>query len=559
MAAVDERLRAPELADNVRMREMPDSQPIRWVISAGTDRYFRVGADLAELARALDGTRGVDDLCATLGDRWDRDRVLGGLGVLETMQVLTDDDGASPPTRQSRIRFIPPLTVQISLIGTAVHRILPGPSTRRMGTAARRLSAVTAAVIAAVAVGCFATLVPTTIDALATTIDLRVLATVIAVSLVATAVHEYMHAWALSRYGGRVNRMGVMLFYLVPAFFCDISDAWTLDSRRRRVVVALAGGSVQAVVFAATAIAGVCARQGGAGDDVVATLALVSATSIVMVVVNLVPFVKLDGYIALMSATDIPNLRDKSLAAFADRVRAVLFGTHAPAPLRRWLPWFGGACTLVPVLLVYLAVSNWSGALAATGAVGDTIVMLLTCYLLLIVVAVIRRTVARARADGAGLMRTVVVGVLGAAVVVGVLGGVDVTRTASVSYLRTGDTTLLVSTDRATLARIGADREVTLLTNGVVLHHHVGRAETGAGVESARFPLSAVLPTRSPDLITPGYAVVVEASLDPSAPSSGLARVEVGRTSLGRDLVGRYLWPASMRGGATDLWRWMTR
>src|SRR3546814_568814 len=147
---------------------MPVTQPVGWGISSGTDRYYRVGTDLADLALALDGARDVDNLSEVLGERWDRDRVLGGLGVLENMQVLEVADGAArPPARRGRVRVIPPLTVQVSLIGPALQRILPGKRSGATTPTRRRVRAVVLSAVTIIALGCYAALIPTTADVLA--------------------------------------------------------------------------------------------------------------------------------------------------------------------------------------------------------------------------------------------------------------------------------------------------------------------------------------------------------------------------------------------------------
>ncbi|MEH3154804.1 MAG: hypothetical protein PGN29_05460, partial [Gordonia paraffinivorans] len=186
-------------------------------------------------------------------------------------------------------------------------------------------------------------------------------------------------------------------------------------------------------------------------------------------------------------------------------------------------------------------------------------VMLVSAYLVLLVVSALWRAVRRALADGARPVRVVLVVLAAAGVAVGVLGGVDVARSVSASYLRVGDTTVLVSTDRSALARVGNGREVTLLTNGLLLHRPVGHATTRGEVAPARFPLSAVLPTSGPDIPAPGYGLALDTTVDPTAPDSGLARITVGRTSLGAHLLDRFVWPASLRGGVVDLWRAVTR
>ena len=44
--------------------------------------------------------------------------------------------------------------------------------------------------------------------------------------LVIGFIHESAHGLTCKHYGGEVHSMGFMLLYLMPAFFCDITEAW---------------------------------------------------------------------------------------------------------------------------------------------------------------------------------------------------------------------------------------------------------------------------------------------------------------------------------------------
>ena len=76
-------------------------------------------------------------------------------------------------------------------------------------------------------------------------------------------------------------------------------------------MVALAGGGVQAVVVAVTSVGGLVAVASGAPPSVVQVLVLLATTSLTMVLVNLVPLVKLDGYMqyALASYAQRPAIK----------------------------------------------------------------------------------------------------------------------------------------------------------------------------------------------------------------------------------------------------------
>src|SRR2546429_1157203 len=55
-------------------------------------------------------------------------------------------------------------------------------------------------------------------------------------------IHELGHAFTCKYFGGEVHELGFMLLYFQPAFYCNVSDAWSFPDRRARLWVT-AGGS----------------------------------------------------------------------------------------------------------------------------------------------------------------------------------------------------------------------------------------------------------------------------------------------------------------------------
>lgn len=133
----------------------------------------------------------------------------------------------------------------------------------------------------------------------------------LAVALVVTLLHELGHGLACHTYGGRVHDLGVMLMYLViPAAYCDVSDAHFIEGRWRRAVVALAGCYVNVILWA---LATLCWRV--LAPELLLTriaLAVIGATS-VSLFLNLNPLLPLDGYYALEELVGVQNLRQKNV------------------------------------------------------------------------------------------------------------------------------------------------------------------------------------------------------------------------------------------------------
>jgi putative peptide zinc metalloprotease protein len=130
-------------------------------------------------------------------------------------------------------------------------------------------------------------------------------------------IHEFSHGLTCCHFGGKVHEVGFMLIYFQPAFFCDVSDSWMFPSRRNRMLVTLAGGYVQLVVW------GLCTVIWRITD----TDTFINQVALIVVVfsglqtlVNFNPLIKLDGYYMLSDYLEIPNLRSKAVKGLWDRI-----------------------------------------------------------------------------------------------------------------------------------------------------------------------------------------------------------------------------------------------
>ena len=63
----------------------------------------------------------------------------------------------------------------------------------------------------------------------------------LAAFLVLGAVHETAHGLTCKHFGGEVRRMGVMLVYMCPCIYCDVSQAWVYGDRWERMMTVFWG------------------------------------------------------------------------------------------------------------------------------------------------------------------------------------------------------------------------------------------------------------------------------------------------------------------------------
>jgi len=174
----------------------------------------------------------------------------------------------------------------------------------------------------------------------------------------ASLFHEVGHCAAVSAFGARPGRIGFGIYWLSPAFFSDVSPAWTL-SRWKRVAVDCGGIYFQLLACALFAIAAAVVDS----HNIQAALQTSLMVNFVSVLCSLDPMMKYDGYWIVSDALDIPNLRRRSEGALRDLVRrprgAGLHGTGpSPAKHRLFLLLYAALSILFTLLfLVVLALS----------------------------------------------------------------------------------------------------------------------------------------------------------------------------------------------------------
>jgi CRP-like cAMP-binding protein/Zn-dependent protease len=123
-----------------------------------------------------------------------------------------------------------------------------------------------------------------------------------------TFMHELGHAVVISRYGRRVKSAGFMIYFGAPAFFVEASDSLMLD-RRQRILQSFAGPFTEMVIAGIASIA-LFSYPTGPLAPLLYRFALINY---LVIFLNLIPFLELDGYWILSDSIQVPDLRPKSL------------------------------------------------------------------------------------------------------------------------------------------------------------------------------------------------------------------------------------------------------
>ena len=143
-------------------------------------------------------------------------------------------------------------------------------------------------------------------------------------------LHEFGHAFAVRRFGGEVNTMGVMFLIFNPLPYMDASSSWAFRSKWRRMFVGAAG--MMSEVFVAAIALFIWSRT-GPGTIHSLTYNLVFIASVSTVLFNINPLLRFDGYYILSDLLDIPNLHAQATAQIKHLAERYAFGckrSHSP-------------------------------------------------------------------------------------------------------------------------------------------------------------------------------------------------------------------------------------
>nr|WP_281450851.1 daptide biosynthesis intramembrane metalloprotease [Paenarthrobacter nitroguajacolicus] len=471
---------------------------------------------MAAVLMALDGHKDARRVAEQLGAPWTVAEVTGVVDQLASTGIF---DAGTRRTEAGWIQFRAPLTVQLTLFDPA--RLLA--SLRALvGFLLRRESLAVAAAVLLWGIISLLLSGQDVVRVFSTPLPLGAYLGVAAALFASTLLHEIGHGAALAYCGGKPRRIGIMLFYLSPAFFCDVTDGWRLASRKQRVMVALAGPLVH-LALGSIALCG----QGFLGPSALkdGTL-LYGVLCFAVAVLNLFPFIKLDGYVALMAALDTPHLRRKSLDAAAELLRHHLLGTR-PAPRQHGLlPWFGAASFAAGVAFMVIGFQRLLPVFLQLGFTGYLVVALVLGLLTVLAIRSVVRFFRKAGRNGSTPGRRALAGILGVAAVIGALWLVPVTPTQVMGYVVIDGRVHLVAVEGSTDFAPNEGDRVSLQTQGMVIHRQLGLATLGSLPPSeVKAPLEALVPVTLAGVNL--TVIAYDADLQTGGPLPAAGRAEV--------------------------------
>jgi len=132
----------------------------------------------------------------------------------------------------------------------------------------------------------------------------------VVLALISLSLHEFAHMITARRYGVNVPEIGIMLYFLIPCAYTNITGINLLKSKGKRLWVLLSGS------FVNLGIIGICFTlmaliQSPAMGMYGTIIILVNLGTIFM---NTMLLLKFDGYYILETILDEPGLREKSIS-----------------------------------------------------------------------------------------------------------------------------------------------------------------------------------------------------------------------------------------------------
>jgi putative peptide zinc metalloprotease protein len=171
-------------------------------------------------------------------------------------------------------------------------------------------------------------------------------------------IHEFGHGLSCKAFGGEVHEMGLLILCFSPSLYCNVSDAWTMPGKWRRIIISAAGIYVELMVAAIATF--VWWNTTGSYFIHQLALSLMVVCSVSTVMFNGNPLLRYDGYHVMADFLEIPNLSQRSSQfllrtvqehclgievqpePYMETKRKVLFMTYAVTSyVYRWIVTFG--------------------------------------------------------------------------------------------------------------------------------------------------------------------------------------------------------------------------
>jgi putative peptide zinc metalloprotease protein len=133
-------------------------------------------------------------------------------------------------------------------------------------------------------------------------------------------IHELGHAAASYRFGVKSKEIGFGLYIIFPVLYTDVTEVWRI-SKIKRVIVNLGGIYFQLLINLGL-IYGIY-RSFGSFENI-NTFRYLIQINIATILINVIPFLKFDGYWLYSDIFTIPNLKQQSTTYFTKLLKFLI-------------------------------------------------------------------------------------------------------------------------------------------------------------------------------------------------------------------------------------------
>jgi putative peptide zinc metalloprotease protein len=153
-------------------------------------------------------------------------------------------------------------------------------------------------------------------------------------------VHESAHGLTCKHFGGEVHSMGLMFLYFTPCFYVDVTETWVSAGRLERMTTIIAGIWIEMMLCGVAIILWLNTQAGNWMHDF--SYKLILLTGLAVVVINLNPLIKLDGYYFFTEWLRVPDLKERSTSFLIGWVQRYILRLPVEVPVvsRRRVPLF---------------------------------------------------------------------------------------------------------------------------------------------------------------------------------------------------------------------------
>jgi putative peptide zinc metalloprotease protein len=157
---------------------------------------------------------------------------------------------------------------------------------------------------------------------------------------VVKVIHEFGHGLSCKAFKGECHEMGILLMCLSPCLYANVTDAWTLADKWKRIIISFAGIYVELVIAAIATFVWWYTPTYPVVNNIALCIMVLCSVSTVMFNAN--PLMRFDGYYILADWLEVPNLREKANKFLNNLFLSKALGVEVPpepymAPARKWL------------------------------------------------------------------------------------------------------------------------------------------------------------------------------------------------------------------------------